>query len=146
MPASKSYDAATKEMLKKRPDAKRGLRLLRHALGKGDMRAAYALATWHLFGVHGVEKDHRRAIELLKQAAEQNIPDALYDLAVCYEKGAGARKSEHKAFHLYVRAALWGDKQSVYEVGRCLFYGIGTRRDRRLADVWFARAEALGVS
>ena len=41
---------------------------------------------------------------------------------------------------------FWGDKQSIYEVGRCMFYGIGTKRDRRLADAWLARAEALGVS
>jgi TPR repeat protein len=146
MPASKSYDAATKEMLKKRPDAKRGLQLLRRAHARGDARAAYALATWHLFGVHDVEKDYRRAAELLTQAAEQNIPEALYDLAVCYEKGDGVRKSERRAYRLYVRAALWGDKDSVHEVGRCLFYGIGTKRDRRLADIWLARAEALGVS
>jgi|SRR6185312_12499561 len=146
MPASKSYDAATKEMLKKRPDAKRGLRLLRRAHAAGDARAAYALATWHLFGVHDIEKDYRRAAELLMEAAKQNIPEALYDLAVSYEKGAGIRKSERKAYHLYVRAALWGDKQAIYEVGRCLFYGIGAKRDRRLADVWLARAEALGVS
>ena len=77
---------------------------------------------------------------------KQNIPEALFDLAVSYEKGAGVRKSERKAYHLYVRAALWGDKQAIHEVGRCLFYGIGAKRDRRLADVWLARAEALGVS
>ena len=146
MPDSKSFDAATREMLKKQPDAKRGLRLMRQALAKGDARAAYALATWHLFGANGVEKDYRRAAELLTQAAEQNIPEALYDLAVSYGKGAGVRKSERRAYHLYVRAALWGDKQAIYEVGRCLFYGVGTKRDRRLADIWLARAEALGVS
>jgi len=145
MAASRSYDTALKEMRKKRPDAKPGLRLLRHALAKGDARAAYALATWYLHGTH-FELDYRRAVVLLKQAAEQNIPDALYDLAVCYEKGEGIRKSEPKAYRLYLRGALWGDKQSIYEVGRCLFHGIGTRRDRRLADIWFARAEALGVS
>ena len=146
MPASKAYDAATKEMLKKRPDAKRGLRLLLQAMSAGDARAAYALGTWYLHGTELIKKDIRHAVVLLKQAAEQNVPDALFDLANCYEKGAGVRKSERQAYRLYVRAALWGDKQSVYEVGRCLFYGIGTKRDRRLADTWLARAEALGVS
>jgi uncharacterized protein len=83
---------------------------------------------------------------LLRQAAKENIPDALYDLAVSYEKGVGVRKSEKKAYELYVQAAVWGEKQSFHEVGRCLYYGIGAERDRRLALIWLDRAKSFGIS
>jgi TPR repeat protein len=59
-------------------------------------------------------------------------------------KGAPAPKSEKRAYEHYLRAAVWGEEQSVYEVGRCLFYGIGVARDRRLAQIWYDRAETLG--
>ncbi len=145
MKAAIPYETALKEMRKKKPDAELGLKLLLQALKKGDMRAAYALATWHLHGTH-VEKDSRKAIALLKRAANENIPAALYDLAVAYEEGKITRKNEKKAYESYLKAAIWGDKQSIHEVGRCTYYGIGTSRNRRFANFWLDRARSLGRS
>jgi TPR repeat protein len=48
----------------------------------------HALATWYLHGNPPfVLKDIGRAFDLLKEAAAAQVPDALYDLAVGYEKG-----------------------------------------------------------
>jgi TPR repeat protein len=87
----------------------------------------------------------RRAVALLREAANGDVPDALYDLALCYENGEAVARNAAKAVELYLRAALLGETQSVYEVGRCYFYGIGVERDRRIARVWFDRAKKLGV-
>jgi uncharacterized protein len=101
-----------KELLKKRPNVARGVKLIKEAFKDGDPVAAYALVTWYLFGEH-LPKDWVKAVQLLKVAASSNVPEALYDLAVCYEGGAGTRKSPKKAYECYLRAALWGDQQSV---------------------------------
>jgi TPR repeat protein len=142
---TKLVKAVRRELRKTKPNIAQALKELQRASDKGDASAAYALGTWHLHGKH-VKVDMRRGAVLLKQAAAANIPEALYDLAVCYEKGAGVRESEKKAYELYLRAALWGDRQSIYEVGRCLFYGIGADRNRRLARFWLTRAKSLGLS
>ncbi len=142
---SKAYEAALKEMKKKKPDSSWAFNLLQQALNKGDVAAAHALATWYLHGTH-VKRNLARGVALLHQAAEKNVPEALFDLAVCYEKGAGVRKSEKKAYELYLRAAIWGDRQSIYEVGRCLYYGAGVGKSRRLAGFWLDRAKSLGLS
>jgi len=92
-----------------------------------------------------VEKNIRKAVTLLRQAAKQNVPDALYDMALCYEKGTGVRKNLRLAMEYYLRAALEGDKQSVYEVGRCYYWGIGVDKDRRLSWICLDRAKALGI-
>lgn len=81
----------------------------------------------------------------LRQAAKQGHPDALYDLAICYEKGAGTRKSEAKAAECYLAALLEGDEQSIYELGRCFYWGIGVQQNRRLARVLMAKAIKLGL-
>ena len=111
----------------------------------GDARATYALATWYLHGNRFCKKDYRRAIQMLKRAAQADIASAAFDLAVSLEKGKGARKSLKEAFRHFVQAALLGDAQSHYEVGRMYFYGIGTAKDRNLAEFWLAKAEKLGV-
>lgn len=141
---SKELKAALRDLKGKRGIA-RALAAVQHGSENGDASAAYALATWYLFGKY-VKKDHAKAVTLLKLAAKQNISEALFDLAVSYEEGAGTRKNEKKAYELYLRASIWGDEQAIAEVGRCLFYGIGIRRSRRVARFWLDRAESLGLS
>lgn len=138
------YDDALEEMSAKRPNSARALLLLEKAHKVGDARATYALGTWYLHGRH-VTKDLRKASKLIKAAAQAKIADALFDLAVSYEKGVGLKKSEKAAAQCYLEAALCGDRQAVFEVGRCLYYGIGFSKDRLQAKVWFKRSKALGI-
>lgn len=138
------YEKAYKEMKKKKPDKKRVLSLLEQSHEQGDHRATYALATWYLHGEH-VKKDIKKAITLLKQSANAKVPDALYDLAISFEKGIGVKKDKSRAFDLYLKAALRDDHQSVEEVARCYYYGIGVKEDRRVAEIWYERAEELGL-
>jgi hypothetical protein len=79
--------------------------LLEEAHLAGDGRATYALATWYLFG-RLYRRNLRTAVRLLRKAAESEVPDALYDLAVCYETGEGAAENPRKAAELYLQAAL----------------------------------------
>jgi len=139
------YEQALQEAKKKRPDDEKVFSLLTKSLESGEIKAAYALGTWYLHGKH-VKRNIRRAVQLLKQAAQENIPDALYDLAVCYEKGVGTRKNEKKAFECYLRASLYGDVQSIYEVGRCYYYGVGVSKDKYISKIWFDRAKVLGIT
>ena len=143
---SKPYQLALREALKKRPDYKQVLALLKRALKQGDPYAAYALATWYLHGSRGFKKDIRKGTALLKQAAQGAVASANYDLAVSHENGIGVRKNEKRAFELYLTAALLGDKSAFFETGRCYFYGIGTKQDRRTAKIWLTRAKQLGAS
>lgn len=118
---------------------------LRNGLQVGDPHAAYALGTWYFHGSNGVRRNRRRGIELWIIAAEAKLSDALFDLAVCYEKGTIVDKNPQKAFLLFLDAAIRGDKQAVFEVARCYTYGIGVSSDRQIADIWSARAEELGT-
>jgi len=85
-------------------------------------------------------------LKLLEIAANANVPDALFDLAVSYEKGELGGRNTKRAFKLYLRDALRDQHQSVYEVGRCYEYGIGVKKDTRLAEIWLDRARERGVT
>jgi TPR repeat protein len=138
-----AYDLALKAVSRKRPDLVRASALLEDAHAQGDRRATYALATWYLFGNAVLRKDLSRAIKLLKLAAKADVAAAHFDLAVSYETGQGIKKNEKSAYWHYLGAALNGDNDSLVEVGRCLYYGIGVVRDRKAAEIWFRRADAL---
>jgi TPR repeat protein len=119
---------------------------MRRAADLGHPMASYALATWYLFGQEPyLMPDHVEAVRLLKVAAKAHIPSAYYDLAVCYHEGEGVDKDPVAGFENYLRAALHGDEQAVMRVGQAYFFGKGTSEDKRTAEIWFDRAEELGV-
>ena len=122
------YDAALEEMSKETPNIKQVLVWLNESLELGDSNAAYALGTWYLHG-ENVDKDLSKAVDLLEIAANGNVPEACFDLAICYEKPEGVAQNLEKAFQLYIKAALYGDDQSFFEVGRCYCHGIGVEKN-----------------
>ena len=141
---NKPYEKATKEIYKKKPDIELVKKLLFKADEEGDDRASYAIATWYLHGKY-LEKDFKKGAFYLEKSAEKNNPEALFDLAICFETGKGKRKNFKKAFQCYLNAALHGDTQSVEEVARCFYYGIGIEKNIDVAEIWYQRAEELGI-
>jgi TPR repeat protein len=141
-PEAPEYRKALLLMRRKEPNLERVYKLLIDAMGKGDPRAVYALATWYLYGRH-VKRNLKHSARLLAKAAEGGMTDAMFDLAVSYEKGMGVRQNEKRAAQLYLKAALYGDPGAGYEVGRCLYYGIGFARDRAQAKIWLDQYAAF---
>jgi len=141
----KPYDEALHIAKDTKESSEDVFNLLLKAHDQKDYRATYALATWYLHGEY-VEKNVQKAIEYLEMAAQENIADAQYDLAVSYEKGNGVVQDEKKAFRLYLKASLNSDEQSIYEVGRCLYHGIGVDKNQEISDVFLEVAEQKGIT
>lgn len=125
------------------PDTTQVFELLQKAYAEGSREATYAIGTWYFFGSYDLPTDQKKGFKLFKEAAEQNYPNALYDLAVCYEKGIPCKKNRKKAFACYLKAAIRGEVQSMEEVGRCYYYGIGVRKNKTLAHIWYDRFEEM---
>lgn len=120
------------DLSQRRGNAGRIAALLQESHRRGDVRATYALATWHIHGLN-LPRNRSAGIKLLRKASKGGIREAKYDLAHAYEMGIGVAKSHEKALDLYIRAAQEGDVDSVTEVIRCVFYGKGIPRNKELA-------------
>src|SRR5262245_46474581 len=55
----------------------------------GDAQSQFELATAFFRGDSGVKKDEAEAVKWLRRAAEQNLPVAQNDLALCFQNGRG---------------------------------------------------------
>ncbi len=102
------------------------------AMKDGDYRAHYAIGTWYLHGRH-VAKNLVKAARLLKNAADNDIAEAAFDLAVCYENGQGVKKNKTKAVAMYLRAMRLGDNAAANELYRVFYWGLGVSRCRSIA-------------
>jgi uncharacterized protein len=140
----KLYTRALSEMQQEKPAIATVLKLLHKAYELGNHHAAWALGAWHLRGQY-VKKDIREAVILLQYASQANIPDAMYDLAICFEKGDGLKKNEKKAFELYLKAAIRGFTDAIVEVGRCYYWRIGTHQAKPIGELWFDRSKEVGA-
>lgn len=145
MKGDRKYNEALKMATEDDTDLERVFNLLNQSRNLGNAKATYALGTWYLFGKF-VKKDTKKAIEFFKYAADKQVSEACYDLALSYEKGVGTIKNLRLAFQYYVKAALLNDTQSLYEVGRCYFYGIGVEKDKVLSSIWLETAKYYGVT
>lgn len=145
---SQHYEKALKLMGKGGGHTKSAKDFLEKAAEEGDGRAIYALGTWWFHGAYGLTKDIKKGLSMWREAAQKGIPEACFDLAVAIEKNEDSTNGVETladAFIWYLSAAIRGDAQAIFEVGRCYCYGIGIVEDKRLANVWFERAEELGV-
>ena len=129
---SKPYDKAL-SLMNQGADPGKAYPLLVKAMEAGDYRAHYAIGTWYLYGKH-VKASVKKAVGLFKLAADHDVGDAAFDLAVCYEKGEGVKQDLAKAAAFYLRALRCGDDSAAEELRRMFYWGIGVEKNRAIAE------------
>jgi TPR repeat protein len=115
---------------------------LETAAVSGDVEARYELGIRYILG-EGVQKDEKRASQLLHQAAEEGFAAAQGALGAMYEKGRWVAKDEVKAIHFYRMAAEQGDIDAQFCLAQ-LFINALEEHKRREAVVLFHRAAGQG--
>ncbi len=63
---------------------------------QGYEKSQFGLATHYLFG-HGVERDRKKAVEMLKSQSEKGSGSAVVQLSECYLNGWGVTKDQAQA-------------------------------------------------
>ncbi len=113
------------------------------SLGLAD--AKYRLALSYIKG--GVlKKDIPKAIELLREAGDQNHTNALIKLGVLYHKGTEVEKDEESAFHYFEKAASLNNPMGVFNLGIMYQFGYGTDQDFEKAYSLYEQSENMGYS
>ena len=124
------------------PDAAAAARLLEEAR-RGDAAAQLALARRYFHGA-GVETNRDAAVKWYLKAAGQGLPEARYELGLCFFRGERVPFGEAEALG-HVRAAAEGDCAAAQEfLGSLHFHGRVVERDVALATGYWARAAANG--
>lgn len=115
---------------------------LEEAAAKGNPVASYNLALILLSS--NADADVRRTLELLRVAADAELPDAQHALGVLYLKGRGITRNPTEAASLFERAAQNGSSVGDVEYAILLFNGEGVMKNESKAAQYFRRAAAKG--
>lgn len=95
----------------------------------------------------GVPKNPQQVMNLMSRAAESGNAEAQFNLALNYSQGLyGAPKNEQESFRWANMAAKQGYAQAERFLGACYEFGFGVGADEALANEWYQKAEAQGLS
>lgn len=82
--------------------------------------------------------------EFYQKSADLGYTYAMFNLAICYEKGHGTHQDENKATQWYQKAAELGNVEAMFSLGWCYDCGQGTEKDYEKAVYWYQKAANLG--
>ena len=83
-------------------------------------------------------------VKMYLSLAEQGVPEALYNMGVCCEKGDGIAQDPAQAVAWYEKAAQLGFAKAQYNLGVCKYTGFGAEADAAAAAELFRAAAEAG--
>ena len=104
-----------------------------------DLKTRYDLA------LNALNAKSPKAVDLLKQVANQGYAPAQDSLAHVYAEGDLVAKNSVEARKWTQRAADGGISNAMYNLGTMYYNGDGVTQDRSMAAVWFRKAAERGV-
>lgn len=112
---------------------------------QGVPEAQHDMGALYVAGHGQVKRDLNRAVWWFNEAANNGVPNAIYNLGVLYHQGMGVDKSLEKAISLYRRAASLGHAEAQYNLGIANIEGIGVPYNPGRAARFFESAALKGV-
>lgn len=109
------------------------------AIKMGFYKGAVHIAEMYFNGF-GVEKDEKKAFQILEKMAEDENNDGMRQLAEQYLKGFGVEKNEEKAIQLYLKAGENGDYHSYSKLARHYQF----KKDFNKAVEYYEKAFLMG--
>jgi len=92
-----------------------------------------------------VQPNPATALNFFRLAAQNNVPQAIYNVGLYYENGAVVDKDPTKAFALVQRAAQASIPAAQYKLGTYYQNGVGVAQDVVAAAGWYQRAAEAGL-
>ncbi len=94
--------------------------------------------------IENAVQESSMAVKWFRQAAEQGMAKAQYNLALCYYNGKGIEKDYVKATEWYSKAAEQGYAEAQHNLGACYYNGKGVENDSVKAAEWYLKAAEQG--
>lgn len=113
---------------------------------QADANAQNALGNAYSNGSMGLKQDLVEALRWYGRAAEQGLPQALFNIGLAYELGRGVPVNVSLAFQYYREAAEAGYSIAQFNVGNMYATGRGVAADAFEAVLWYRQAAEQGLA
>jgi TPR repeat protein len=121
------------------------MRAIEDKAATGSGEAQHDMGALYTSGQSGVPINYDRAIFWFREAAQNGIANARYNLGVMYQQGLGLDKDMNQALAWYRSAALLEHPEARYNLGIAYLEGIGVTYNPAMAAGYFEQAARTGV-
>ncbi len=111
----------------------------------GKAEAQHDMGAIYTAGPGDITQNFEKANFWFLQAAQKDVPNAIYNLGVLNHQGLGVEQDLNKALYWYREAAKLNHAEAQYNLGISHIEGIGTDYDPNLAAGFFERAANNGI-
>jgi hypothetical protein len=111
----------------------------------GVPEAQHDLAAIYTAGRGGVTQNFEKAALWFREAADEGIANASYNLGVLYHQGLGVERNIDHALYWYRESAKLGHPEAQYNLGIAYIEGIGTDYNAEIAAAFFESSANQGV-
>jgi TPR repeat protein len=133
-----------------RKSERRVIELHKKVTKENDAKSKYKLATHYIRG-KGVEKDLSKALQLVKESAEQGYVRAQERLGELYGTRFGidpletlVKQDNKKSYKWHKRASYSGSSHAMTKIAIMYEFGTGVKRNPEKAFAWYIRAAEKG--
>ena len=106
--------------------------VLRSKALQGDKASCLALGNEYFFGVNRPVNLTLAVYWYRKAAVDPGVPEALFNLGICYLNGWGVKLSKQNAFVYLNKAANFGNKRAIFYLSKLYYDGIPEEEDSSL--------------
>lgn len=124
-------------------DVKKAVEFYTKAAEVGYGPAQYALGSIYQYGEGDIAPNPKLALGWYQEAAKTQHPDALYELAVAYDRGEDIEGDSELALGFYKESATRGNADAQNAMATYFYAGEMVAKDLSMARKWFEQA-AIG--
>ena len=102
---------------------------LRKAATGGDAYSQFRLGNEYFYGTEARKENRELAVYWFKKAADQGLPEAQLNYAICLERGLGIKADPVNAAPYYRKAADQGNNTAALNLALLYLYGSGKQME-----------------
>ena len=108
---------------------------IRSSAEKGDPGSMFMLGNHYFYGSEKVKRNFTLAAYWFQRAANAGLVDAMFNYAVCLDRGFGVKQNRYNAWLWYQKAAKGGSDHAKYNLAQILFSGIPEDKGKNITGV-----------
>ena len=111
------------------------LRTIRAKAEKGNPESMFLLGNEYFYGSDQTRRNFTLAAYWYQKAANAGLVDAMFNYAVCLDRGFGVKQNRYEAYQWYKKASDSGSKYAKFNLLQILYTGLPEDKEKKIKGV-----------
>ena len=115
--------------------AAENIKQLRAEAEKGNPQSMFLMGNEYFYGSGETKRNFTLAAYWYQRSASAGFVDAMFNYAVCLDRGFGVKQNQYEAYQWYKKASDAGSKHAKYNMAQLLMSGIPENKEKNIKGI-----------